>query len=453
MNISVNGSDLVIDVVAPVDATRPVLIDIDDVGYYVNLTDGKGQLVISDVSGGEHYVCAKYLGDDKYSSSQVNQSVNITDVPSDISIKIDNITQGEDLVVEVTLPKDATGNVTVTIGDEQYTVNVTDGKAVVVVEGLEEGNYTVNVTYSGDIKYAPSSNSTNITIFENPLPTSIVDIVVNKDYVVTARLVDCNGVAVANATIKYSVDGVENTTVTAADGSFTIAGQSKCVIEIGYEGNSSLLPTETSIKLNFKIRLSTYIVGNNFTQYAIDYYAGERGGYFNVQLFDENGKYLANKPVKIGFNGKVYNCTTDAKGWAKLQINLRNAGSYTFAVGFLGDDDYTGSMELYVIKVNKKPTAISASATSFTASAATKKYTVTLSTSKCSSIDGKTYLDSGKVIKLEIGGKTFTAKTDSKGKATFDISLTKKGTYTATVKFAGDKSYEASSKSVKITLK
>ena len=453
MNISVNGSDLVIDVVAPVDATRPVLIDIDDVGYYVNLTDGKGQLVISDVSGGEHYVCAKYLGDDKYSSSQVNQSVNITDVPSDISIKIDNITQGEDLVVEVTLPKDATGNVTVTIGDEQYTVNVTDGKAVVVVEGLEEGNYTVNVTYSGDIKYAPSSNSTNITIFENPLPTSIVDIVVNKDYVVTARLVDCNGVAVANATIKYSVDGVENTTVTAADGSFTIAGQSKCVIEIGYEGNSSLLPTETSIKLNFKIRLSTYIVGNNFTQYAIDYYAGERGGYFNVQLFDENGKYLANKPVKIGFNGKVYNCTTDAKGWAKLQINLRNAGSYTFAVGFLGDDDYTGSMELYVIKVNKKPTAISASAASFTASAATKKYTVTLSTSKCSSIDGKTYLDSGKVIKLEIGGKTFTAKTDSKGKATFDISLTKKGTYTATVKFAGDRSYEASSKSVKITLK
>ena len=34
-----------------------------------------------------------------------------------------------------------------------------------------------------------------------------------------------------------------------------------------------------------------------------------------------------------------------------------------------------------------------------------------------------------------------------------DISLTKKGTYTATVNFVGDSSYATSSKTVKITLK
>ena len=62
-------------------------------------------------------------------------------------------------------------------------------------------------------------------------------------------------------------------------------------------------------------------------------------------------------------------------------------------------------------------------------------------------------MDSGKVMKLTIGDKTYTAKTDSKGKATFNISLTKKGTYSATVKFAGDSAYAASSKTVKITLK
>ena len=35
----------------------------------------------------------------------------------------------------------------------------------------------------------------------------------------------------------------------------------------------------------------------------------------------------------------------------------------------------------------------------------------------------------------------------------FNIKLTKKGTYTAKITFAGDKTYKASSKSIKITIK
>ena len=134
---------------------------------------------------------------------------------------------------------------------------------------------------------------------------------------------DDNGTAIANAVVNYTINGVPNTTVTGADGSFSIAGLSKCVIDIDYAGNITLLPTNTSVTLDFG-RLSTYIVGDTFTQYAIDYYVGERGGYFEVQLFDETGKALANKAVKIGFNGVVYNSTTNETGWAKLQINLKN---------------------------------------------------------------------------------------------------------------------------------
>ena len=46
------------------------------------------------------------------------------------------------------------------------------------------------------------------------------------------------------------------------------------------------------------------------------------------------------------------------------------------------------------------------------------------------------------------------AKTNSNGKATFKITkLTKKGTHTATIKFAGNGYYKASSASKKITIK
>jgi hypothetical protein len=58
-----------------------------------------------------------------------------------------------------------------------------------------------------------------------------------------------------------------------------------------------------------------------------------------------------------------------------------------------------------------------------------------------------------KKITLTLNGKTYTAKTNSKGQATFKLSITKKGTFSATVKFDGDKTYAASSKSAKITIK
>ena len=137
LNITVDGDKAIINVTAPGDATGQVLVDVDGVGYYVNITDGKGQLIIPGLSGGNHDVTAVYPGDDKYCPSDVNKSsVEISDLPSDITVKVDNITYGEDGIIEVTGPEDATGTVTVTVGNDTYTVNMTNGKATVVVPGL-----------------------------------------------------------------------------------------------------------------------------------------------------------------------------------------------------------------------------------------------------------------------------------------------------------------------------
>jgi hypothetical protein len=96
-------------------------------------------------------------------------------------------------------------------------------------------------------------------------------------------------------------------------------------------------------------------------------------------------------------------------------------------------------------KVTKKATKITASKKTFKAKKS-KKYTITLKS-------GKTPLKKVKVT-IKVGKKTYTAKTNSKGKATFNLKkLTKKGKYTATIKFAGNKNYKATTKKVKITVK
>ena len=61
--------------------------------------------------------------------------------------------------------------------------------------------------------------------------------------------------------------------------------------------------------------MTTTAVGSN---------AGRVGEYFNWTLVDENGKPMENVPMKIGFNGVVYDekngILTDDNANAKLQI-------------------------------------------------------------------------------------------------------------------------------------
>ena len=57
-------------------------------------------------------------------------------------------------------------------------------------------------------------------------------------------------------------------------------------------------------------------------------------------------------------------------------------------------------------------------------------------------------------VTIKVNKKIYTAKTNSKGVATFKITkLTKKGKYAATVKYAGSKYYNTKSVKVKITVK
>ena len=57
-------------------------------------------------------------------------------------------------------------------------------------------------------------------------------------------------------------------------------------------------------------------------------------------------------------------------------------------------------------------------------------------------------------LTLKVKGKTYKATTNAKGKAVFKIKkLTKKGTFKAKVKFAGNTYYNAVTKTVKIKIK
>ena len=148
--------------------------------------------------------------------------------------------------------------------------------------------------------------------------------------------------------------------------------------------------------------------------------------------------------VNLGSNKKY---TTDKNGQVKVAIGKLVPKTYTAKISFAGNSVYEASSATAKVVVKKATPKITAKAKTFKFEDNTKKYTITLK-------DNKNKVMKNKKVTLKVNGKTYTAKTNSKGVATFKLTkLTKKGKFTAAITYAGDKYYKKLNKKVKITVK
>lgn len=163
-----------------------------------------------------------------------------------------------------------------------------------------------------------------------------------------------------------------------------------------------------------------------------------------ITLKDSDGKALSGVNINVDLNGaKSY--TTDKNGQVKINVANLVPNTYSAKITFAGDDLYNSSATSVNVIVKKATSKITAKKATFKAKKA-KKYTITLKANNKA-------IKNAKVI-LKVKGKTYKATTNAKGKATFKITkITKKGKYTATIKFNGDNYYLKSTKSVRIVVK
>jgi hypothetical protein len=96
---------------------------------------------------------------------------------ANVTSEIENTTAGEPAVVKVTVPDDATGNVTITIGNITKTVPVTGGENEIIIPGVPVGEHNVTITYNGDDKYNPQTITDKLAVL--PENTTEDDIKVN----------------------------------------------------------------------------------------------------------------------------------------------------------------------------------------------------------------------------------------------------------------------------------
>ena len=319
------GENLTIAVTLPGDATGEVSIG----NKVISLVDGKASFVISDLAEGSYTFTVIYSGDNKYNSVSNKTDVNVNIVPKDtpvLYIDANDIYVGENLTIRVTLPGDATGEVS--IGDR--VVSLVDGKASFVISDLAVGSYTFNVKYFGDDKYNSVSNKTTVNVNAVPRITPVMNINAKKDILVGENLT-IDVILPSDATGDVNI-GSKIVSLKNGKASFVISDLAvgTHTFTVKYSGDEKYNPTNNNTVVNVNEKKTVNLTVPDVSKY---YKGPER---LNIYLTDSNGNPIVNETVTIVINGMTYNRPTDKNGVASMALGL-NSGVYEVTTSAKGE--------------------------------------------------------------------------------------------------------------------
>ena len=398
------GENVTVTVNVPTDATGDVIIIVDGVDYTVAIENGKAVKTIADLKANDYTVTVKYSGDNNYNANQNTTEFTVSKISDyNMNITVPEFKEGVNSTINVVLPKDATGTVTVEIGGKNYTANVTDGVANVIIPGLGVGDYNITTTYSGDAKYDLMTKKGNITVIPN------VDVNLDVDDVVmvyhdgtrlVAKLTDYQGKPIVNATIYFNINGVNYARTTDANGTASIAlnlESGAYPVIVAYNGSASY----SKISKNITVTINPSIIADDL----VKMYKNDTK--FSAKFLGSDGKVLANTTVKFNINGVLYTRTTNNDGVGSLAINLR-PGEYVLTAY----NPVTGEQQGFNITV--KSLIVTQDLT---------KYYMNASSFQATIYDKNGSLAVGKNVTFNINGVFYTRTADENGVVSLAINL------------------------------
>ena len=398
------GENVTVTVNVPFDATGDVTVSVDGKEYNVAIENGKAVKTIADLKANDYTVTVKYSGDNNYNANQNTTEFTVSKISDyNMNITVPEFKEGVNSTINVVLPKDATGTVTVEIGGKNYTANVTDGVANVIIPGLGVGDYNITTVYSGDAKYDLMTKKGNITVIPNVdvnLDVSDVEMIYHDGSRLIAKLTDFQGKPIVNATIYFNINGVNYARTTDANGTASIAlnlESGAYPVIVAYNGSASY----SKISKNITVTINPSIIADDL----VKMYKNDTK--FSAKFLGSDGKVLANTTVKFNINGVLYTRTTNNDGVGSLAINLR-PGEYVLTAY----NPVTGEQQGFNITV--KSLIVQNDLT---------KYYMNASSFQATIYDKNGSLAVGKNVTFNINGVFYTRTTDENGVASLAINL------------------------------
>lgn len=413
-----------IDVNVTYDGATGITAELDG----KNLTV-KGNIITipDDLNAGTYNLTVTTIPDDNHDAVKKTVTITVNRVNSTLTVQDVTLDYGQKGTSNTTFTG-ATGIVAV-VNDLSAVVEVNG--SVITVSNISAGTYKLTVTTVPDANHEET--------------TKIADITVNK--------VDST-LAAGDITFEYGLTGTTTVTYTGATGFNATAEKGNVKIEGNVISVSDLNPgsytlnittvpdtNHNAVSKSIKVtvnKASTEITAPGIlTVYNIN-------KYLTITLKDNKNNTIAGANITVNINGeKTY--TTNQNGQVKINTKTLTPKIYKVEISYAGNETHNGTQATSnILSIKAKP-ILTAKNKVFKSTTKIKKYSVSLKNNL------KAPMKKVKVS-LTIGKKTYNAKTNSKGIATFKLTkLTK--TSKATVKYLGNKNYNAASKKVKLTVK
>jgi predicted outer membrane repeat protein len=391
----------------PEDATGSITYMIDK----NPLPDGMAhESIILNLASGKHVVYAKYTGDAQYYPAEDSVTITVYKLEIVLTIKVENTTYMENISGTVTSSLD--GEYKLWIEDSVFNITVENGVANFSIDKIfDVGIYDAFIDFEGNDNYEMTFNRTSFEI--KSLPDDKYNFTfetVDKTIVFHAPSDAKGNVTVTIGNKTYDGELVNGTVSILVP---ELAQGSNNVI-IAYSGDDSYAPRSFSANIS----IETKVIASDMTR-------GYNSGLdYQFRVVDINGNPISNKNVKIQIKDKSYTVKTDNDGFAKLNVKL-SVGSY----GVIITNPDSGNAVNKNLKIVKR----------FDGNKNIAKYYNSNFKYKFRVIgdDGKA-VGKGVKVKVKVGKKTYTFKTDDKGYIT--IKLTKIFTpkkYTVTASYKG----------------
>lgn len=280
-----------------------------------------------------------------------------------------------------------------------------------LVLGAVSATELVNVSNTEDSNLV-SGNDSSLSV-ENKLEISSEDSI-SETNIVNSHDDDLNNCP-SNDVLKtsYEDDGGKVQASNVDNDSTVLAASENNVVSVSSSNDKLAANTTTKVSTSLSVANTHY---------------DKSATYFKVTLKDKDGKAVTNQKVSLKVNGKSYSANTDKSGIALIKTASLKVGSYTLAIAYSGNSNYSAS------SLSKKVKVLS----SLSGSDMTKYYGYT-SQYKVTLWKDNNLLTKTKVS-IKVNGKTYTRTTDSKGVATLNVGLAPgKYVVTTTNPYSGEK--------------
>ena len=424
------GETVNITVELPVDAKGNVSIDVDGENHVEIVNNGIAVISISNLEEGNYSFIVYYSGDDKYSSAVSNAFVMVIPIvipKENATIVIDapEITEGENATITVVI-ENATGNVTISIDNIIKTDTLDNGKVIFVIEDLNEGNYTIDVSYSGDDNYNNNTASDMLTVNAKnvPIPSKVnVTIDAHADDIIEGENATITVILPNDATGNVSAN-VDNVTYFAAIGEgkaiITVPGLiENSTAFIFYGGDDRYNNASTTVDI---IVIPNAVSKDNLTLEATasPIVVGDDAVIVISGFKDATGNVIAS------VNGIKYTVPIENSAATIIIPNL-TAGNHTVTVVYRGDNNYDPViMDVNVVVADKEEKSEIITLSNVTKYfGGSERFVVNITDSEGNPVANKSVI-------IVVNGQKYDRTTKADGTTSIGLSLNS-GVYNATV--------------------